>query len=90
MALKQVLSLAAAVAVFVLSLTTLLHIPIVVEAVDCTPEGNDFGMFCRDSFGPSYLCQQCVANSCYHLRENDTECIETCTDQGTYICFYGT
>ena len=90
MALKQVLSLAAAVTVFVLSLTTLLQIPIVVEAVDCTAQGDNFGLFCRDAFGPSYLCQQCVAWDCYNFNPNDGECIETCANQGTYICYYGT
>ena len=89
MTFRQTLSLTGAVAAFVLSFVTLAQVPTTVQAVDCTPEGNNFGMTCRDQWGIGVYCQYCVADACYNFRPEDAECQETCNNAGSYICFYG-
>jgi len=89
MRIKSTLSLTA-VAIFVLSLATLVQLPAVVQASDCSSEGGSYGLTCRDAMGPGAMCQYCVAYECdVHMPDDppEEECTNTCVDAGSIVCF---
>jgi hypothetical protein len=88
MTLRQVLSLAGACAVLVLSLVTLAKVPTVVEATDCWVYGSGtVGQYCRAEYGQGTLCELCVGFECHDYAPlEDEECYFTCAEGGDYFC----
>jgi hypothetical protein len=80
------LFLAVSVAVFALSVITLVRVPVVVQATDCTSWGDDAAALCLNNFpeGGS-MCWNCVSWYCSTWTE-EMECYNTCHDRGVQVC----
>jgi len=87
MKIKQTVSLAGAVIVFLLSLATLAIVPTTVEAEDCSVWGTYIGQQCAATEGcQTQGCYSCAVDWCVYYGGADNECVNTCLGPANYEC----
>jgi hypothetical protein len=77
-------AIAGAFAPLGLSVMTIVSMSTGLRANDCTQDGYNIGLICRDQHPNE--CSDCVFAACGVLAQGDGACYDTCQSAGRSIC----